>query len=439
MGDKDGDNQAQGQQSGHDHHQGDSNDDWSIAFDQFMHNEDSNPDQNHHGRYNGLATGNQFLHYQHSAHPALQHPPGYAFPPTNTYYQQQLLQPVVPINSLGTNFSTTPLPAPQVDPSPNPTSISNNSLAVAAAASSPSPSMGTCSIDVKGENEDGKGVRDKAACERKRNREKQRRNDVNQQFTDLTELLRQIEESEEHEVEGECDDKGSKKQRLGKGFYGRSGPTNRIDLIARTIVVLNHLWTENKEQANEVKKLKKELKEARDQCAKAKSDAATSSAQNKPETKEQPMMMMVPMMMPTNSSVTGGQPAPISMHNPMQAFISQMAQHQGYMPFPFAPPFMHMSNNMTHPVMQPMQQTQQVQHPQAPIPPNVNYSSQVPPNSNSNQVTANNNSASVDSAVNSGIENSNANTHTSNSEEAKQSGDESSGQNSSSNNLAHCA
>jgi hypothetical protein len=94
-----------------------------------------------------------------------------------------------------------------------------------------------------------------ARSERKRSREKQRRSDVNQKFGDLTLLLRQI-ESEEAEED----------QMARLAFNA----TNRVDLVARTIMHLGRLRDCNKKRKVEVESLQQQL----DQAKKAGEDTA---------------------------------------------------------------------------------------------------------------------------------------------------------------------
>ena len=100
-------------------------------------------------------------------------------------------------------------------------------------------------------NEDDCGSDDKAQArsERKRYREKQRRSDVNKQFTDLTQILRQIEAEESEE--------DPSKARL------TFNPTNRVDLIARTIIHLERLRELHKKKKCEVENLQIQLENAK--------------------------------------------------------------------------------------------------------------------------------------------------------------------------------
>lgn len=89
--------------------------------------------------------------------------------------------------------------------------------------------------------------RAKARSERKRSREKQRREDVNKHFGDLSQLLRHIESE---------DEEGSKWIPV-----TTVGPTNRVDLIARTIVVLERIHKVSTERKQEILDLNKQLED----------------------------------------------------------------------------------------------------------------------------------------------------------------------------------
>lgn len=89
-------------------------------------------------------------------------------------------------------------------------------------------------------------ARAQARSERKRSREKQRREDVNKQFADLSALLRQIETEEDANT-----------KRL------PYSSTNRVDLIARTIVIMERVHKVSKERKQEIANLQKEVEDAK--------------------------------------------------------------------------------------------------------------------------------------------------------------------------------
>lgn len=156
-------------------------------------------------------------------------------------------------------------------------------------------------------------ARAKARSERKRSREKQRREDVNKQFADLSQLLRQIEAED-------LTDEGCKRLPIVSG-----GPTNRVDLIGRTIVVLERIHKLNKDRKREIEDLNKQVgdakKMAEDTAARLKEATLYQQGPQKQ------VMMMVPMMMPPDgmNGVGGGTTAAFPGMAP-QFLMPQMQQ-----------------------------------------------------------------------------------------------------------------
>lgn len=159
----------------------------------------------------------------------------------------------------------------------------------------------------------GEEAKAQARSERKRSREKQRRSDVNKQFSDLTHLLQRI---DAEDVNADDLNNGATCNRV------TFNPSNRVDLIARTIVLLERLHEANKRRKIEISSLQQQLDEAKkageDTAAKLKEAMLAPAGQ--PTNK--PVMMMVPMMMSSDSS---GAPVPV-----MNPFMQQQAamQHQ---------------------------------------------------------------------------------------------------------------
>ena len=121
--------------------------------------------------------------------------------------------------------------------------------------------------------------------ERKRSREKQRRSDVNTQFADLTALLKKIEAENED---------GENRIELSTAS---SSNMNRVDLIGKTIAILNRIHNENRKRKRTIDELQDELKET-----KKRADEATEKLQQQEKSsssqdvKSDHVMMMVPMM-----------------------------------------------------------------------------------------------------------------------------------------------
>lgn len=125
-------------------------------------------------------------------------------------------------------------------------------------------------------SEEGIDSKEQARTERKRFREKQRRSDVNKQFTELTSTLRKMEGSSTNS-------------------YSSCTPSNRADLIARSISLLSNLDESNKRQKLEIGKLKEELELAK----KAGEDTAAKlkeSMMGPHNVGGNKVIMMVPMM-----------------------------------------------------------------------------------------------------------------------------------------------
>lgn len=164
-----------------------------------------------------------------------------------------------------------------------------------------------------GHHDDGTGIsadsRAKARSERKRSREKQRREDVNKHFGDLTQLLRQVEAD---------DDDGNKWIPI-----PTVGPTNRVDLIARTIVVLERVHRVSMKRKLEIEDLNKQLEDmkkiAEDTTARLKEATMYQQGPQKPQ-----VMMMVPMMV--NPESLGGSAGATA------GFMPQLQQQMPFMP-----------------------------------------------------------------------------------------------------------
>jgi len=121
-----------------------------------------------------------------------------------------------------------------------------------------------------------------ARSERKRTREKKRRCDVNAQFADLTTLLRRVEEEDENE-----DDDVEKR-------VTSSNPTNRVDLIARTIYMMERIHEGNIKRRKKMSKLQQDIMDVE-----KRAKVAEDKLQKQKLDGKQQMMMMFPMMVPS--------------------------------------------------------------------------------------------------------------------------------------------
>ncbi len=107
----------------------------------------------------------------------------------------------------------------------------------------------------------GEDVKTQIRSERKRTREKQRRSDVNAQFSALTELLKRVEGYDlDSDVSDDEEGNDSKKQKLSPVPVINATPSNRVDLIARTIAIMDRLHKVNRSLRQTVKGLRKSMK-----------------------------------------------------------------------------------------------------------------------------------------------------------------------------------
>jgi len=185
-----------------------------------------------------------------------------------------------------------------------------------------------------------------ARSERKRSREKQRRLDVNKQFTDLTKLVAQIEQEEREEDP--------------TVFRQSFSATNRADLIARAISHMERLRDVNKRRKLENDNLQQQLQESQkageDIAAKYKEALCKNNGMMMMPQPNKPVMMMVPMMMPSNTAQGMTQFGMQGM-----GAMNQFMMPQAFMPQPAAAP-----TAAAVPQQQQQQQLQPQQHSQAP-------------------------------------------------------------------------
>lgn len=99
-----------------------------------------------------------------------------------------------------------------------------------------------------------------ARSERKRCREKQRRSDVNKQFADLTQLLQRIDAEEAAAASDEGKESSTAATSRGVVTFN---PSNRVDLIAKTIMSLERLHECSKKRKLEIASLQQQLEEAK--------------------------------------------------------------------------------------------------------------------------------------------------------------------------------
>lgn len=155
------------------------------------------------------------------------------------------------------------------------------------------------------ESQDNDSDRMAARTERKRKLEKKRRSDVNRQFAELQATLRGIESDDPNQVSG----------------LPSYSPSNRVDLIGRTISLLKFMHGERKRLKSDVKDLEDRLERAQkageEAAAKAKDAVMAPQAMGNNK-----VVMMVPMLIGGGNNSAGGG---VSMMQP-------------WMPNPMGPP-----------------------------------------------------------------------------------------------------
>lgn len=165
--------------------------------------------------------------------------------------------------------------------------------------------------------------------ERKRSREKQRRNDVNKQFAELTEVLKMI-EREAQEQERKEDSYASVSTMM--AIAASTGPTNRVDLIARTIAHLERLNRAAKRQRVEIRTLKDELertKKAGEEMAEKLKDVMFSQQHQSQAYAPYPQMLAAASPSPAGAPTAAAPSvAPQVMAAPMSAAGQRMPQQQ---------------------------------------------------------------------------------------------------------------
>ena len=186
--------------------------------------------------------------------------------------------------------------------------------AVAALTASNNPT----SSSLKGTNQSAEldeDSKNQARSERKRSREKQRRNDVNKQFGELTEVLKRIEAEEQQLRQAREEKDGVQVNQASRMVLPPFSPTNRVDLIARTIAHLERLSHVTKKQVQEVQKLEEQLQAAQkagEDMAQKLKDAVFSQ-----QHQQGGMMMMANGMMGMNPGFATPMQMAMGGMNPM--------------------------------------------------------------------------------------------------------------------------
>lgn len=166
-----------------------------------------------------------------------------------------------------------------------------------------------------------------ARMERKRRREKQNRSDIKSQFADLSAMLKKVQGEED------SDDEGEKVTMV-------NSPTNRVDLIAKTISVLNQMHQENCKRRRVIVDLKKELGEVKRQVEEKKREHEGTQVKTHEQNQ---VMMMVPMMI-----------GPDGIPRPTPHTASYMSHAMQYFPPVYHPPLATAEAPLNNPYMFPL-------------------------------------------------------------------------------------
>ena len=226
------------------------------SFDDGMHQLDN--DETHHSNSNNLSVRSQH-HDSLSNQMALSSSPGIGAPAS--YIQnRQSHWPAPPPRRGG----VPPMPSLYPIPRSQPNSVNiDNSTAE------------THGVSPRGAQQQQGGLlsveelTNRIRSERKRSREKQRRTDVNEQFTNLMELLKVVEGCDlDSDVSDDEDEtvprKKSRHKKLNAVGAFKASPTNRVDLISRTVAIIQRLQTVNRTLRQTVKGLRKSMKKLKD-------------------------------------------------------------------------------------------------------------------------------------------------------------------------------
>jgi len=144
-------------------------------------------------------------------------------------------------------------------------------------------------------------VAKKQRVARKREMEKKRRVDINHQFGVLQETMKKI--------ESEC----------GGLLHHNYSPNNRIELLTRTIALVQRLYEENREKKAKIKTITNDL----DASRKSTEQIAAELKEKVHTTSTNQAMVMVPMMMNQQSM----QPAQLGMGSPGDSGLSNPTSH----------------------------------------------------------------------------------------------------------------
>eukprot|EP00588_Corethron_pennatum_P011280 CAMPEP_0194281750 /NCGR_PEP_ID=MMETSP0169-20130528/21473_1 /TAXON_ID=218684 /ORGANISM="Corethron pennatum, Strain L29A3" /LENGTH=467 /DNA_ID=CAMNT_0039026889 /DNA_START=179 /DNA_END=1582 /DNA_ORIENTATION=+ len=159
-----------------------------------------------------------------------------------------------------------------------------------------------------------------ARVERKRDREKRRREDVNKQFDELSTLLQRIAPLPGDRLPGTTEGVTATPQSQSlPSSSALAGPSNRADLLSRTCSVMQEIHDARSALADQVMDLRRKLIESKTNAG--CHCGGVSSLQHH-------VMMMVPMMVPIESVPTNGVPvARVPMANVRNGLLVQAVEN----------------------------------------------------------------------------------------------------------------
>lgn len=244
-----------------------------------------------------------------------------------------------------------PIPRSQ----PNSVNIDNSTVETGASRGAQQQQGGLLSVEE---------LKNRIRSERKRSREKQRRTDVNEQFANLMELLKEVEGCDlDSDVSDDEDEtvprKKSRHKKLNAVGAFKASPTNRVDLISRTVAIIQRLQTVNRTLRQTVKGLRKSLKKLKDLenfrvlASTGVGDSIQNGSTPVAMNAQMPGMMMMPPQFMDQLGMMGPQ-------NMSQSIDGQQQQQSMMRMFPmmFPNPMMQQQHNDNAPSDQPGKQCQ---------------------------------------------------------------------------------
>ena len=228
------------------------NEDWMQVLDNFLDNDDRNQEATNNATMSSSQSSNQNMHINQGANN------------TQAQYQTTMSVPDPTANNKNTHNDHSIMASGSALSTTTASVATTNTVAIGDSSSTNASSTG----------EDEKA---QIRSQRKRHREKQRRSDVNSQFANLMSLLKKVEaddldsdvsDDEEESVPNNSNENngnsfGPPKKKKKKIHIPAGSISNRIDLIARTIAIMERLHQVNSSLRTKAKAIKKSLNKLR--------------------------------------------------------------------------------------------------------------------------------------------------------------------------------